>query len=92
MSATNETMKELHRLTATKMMEMLADKDISPQMLNSIVMFLKNNNITSDPGTDEGMGELEKLLDNKKKKRFKPLTDEEKGDLSNVVSLHGGDR
>ena len=90
MSASEEMMKELHLLTATKMKDLLAKDDISPQLLNSVVSFLKNNSITSDPSTDAAIDELEKTLREKKSKRFKPLSDEERGEISNVVAFTGG--
>lgn len=42
---------------------------VEPSMLQAITKFLKDNNITSDPSTDQGLKELREQLDEKTKSK-----------------------
>lgn len=83
-------MKELHRILAKKMKELIEKDDVQAATLNAVRAFLKDNEISCDIGTNDHMRDLrDKLEERKKRIRSSELTPEEKADLGNVIPMYG---
>lgn len=86
MSASEKELKELHSKLANKMGTILEGEDVTAAQLNVIRSFLSDNSITCTIETNEAMSNLKKKLQERK---ANVLSQQEKKDLTNVVSLYG---
>lgn len=91
MSASEESLKKLHKRLAEKMETLLEAEEVSAATLNVIRSFLSDNEITVDTKSDDAMKKLKETLD-KRKARAKEgrLSETEKSELGNVIHMYGG--
>lgn len=86
MAATEDALGELHAALAEVLTNLVRGEAVSASHLAVAAKFLKDNNITCDPGTSDALDGLRAALE--KRKGVKPaLTKKEQDELSDITGL-----
>lgn len=85
-TADEKTMSSLHAILARELTKRLESGEASSADFQAAAKFLKDNNISSTPQTDDAMEKLRDKVRAGKQKRSARLSEEEKAELgSNVI-------
>lgn len=85
MAATEDTLGELHTQLAQTLTDLVKADGTSAAVLAVAAKFLKDNNITCTPATDNALGELEAQMRAKRQKA--QLTAKERQELAAVGGI-----
>lgn len=90
MSGSETQLKSLHKKLTEKMDQILDSEEVTAAQLNVIRSFLSDNEITCNVETDDAMNKLKKKLQDRKNRiKGGSVSEEEKKELTNVVSIYG---
>ena len=86
MGATPESiMAEMHTKTANRLLKEIANPDSDPRYVQMAIKFLSDNKVTMVPEISNELGELDKHLQNKKK-RFGTPPESGPGSITDIAT------